>query len=744
MTKTSPSPALPCPTSISPALISSEAHPGYALAQAWAAKCRRPSMAEALAQTDDAPPLPDEAEAETSGELNLRWLPPSDDVAPSGKPGKAGSKRPSLPMDLILILSLAKAIETAGGAAPGVPSQITRIEGHSPSLLASLETLLDQSFVTKRLMDPGFDIGALHICVPGSDISPRARDDKLRTMFKKITGHMIAGRAAVIVGLGNDPIPDELQPLCAPPLRLPPPDRPMLLALFALYYGKEQELMPVEALPSDASLAEIPPLVIATALRAENPAVALKALRKIITACPDTSELRDGVTGLDEVAGQPEAVQHLRQLAVDVAQWRAGNLPWAEVPRSLILFGPPGTGKTLLARAFAAEVRLPLIATSFAECQKFGHLGDMLAALDAAVSEAERRAPAVFFIDELDGFSTRANSDIGRGGSSYMRAVITGLLRQIDRLMSTPGVVLIGATNELHAIDPAIRRAGRFDATLLIQPPTKHGMAQILRRHLATADNPELESVITLAAERLVGTSGAEAAALARAALSRARGTGADLVQALLAEMDRRFPHMRAQDERRIAIHEAGHVVVGMLSGLRDPLAVRLGQDGGLTTWHVPPLHTYETALAEIRMYLGGRAAEEVVLGTVSSGSGFGPESDLARATEIATKLELEWALGDGGLIWHPAAPPILRQGQPWLRNKLDHILNTAYAQARAIIATHRDLVLDLAAVLQVERELTGAQLAKPLERIRQVQRERSRDGDEWDGQNRVVMLDLD
>ncbi|MGR3527362.1 MAG: hypothetical protein ACU0CT_15325 [Paracoccaceae bacterium] len=153
-------------------------------------------------------------------------------------------------------------------------------------------------------MDPGFDIGALHICVPGSDISLRARDDKLRTMFKKITGHMIAGRAAVIVGLGNDPIPDELQPLCAPPLRLPPPDRPMLLALFALYYGKEQELMPVEALPSDASLAEIPPLVIATALRAESPAAALEALRKIITVRPDTSELRDGVIRLDEVAGQ--------------------------------------------------------------------------------------------------------------------------------------------------------------------------------------------------------------------------------------------------------------------------------------------------------------------------------------------------------------------------------------------------------------------------------------------------------
>lgn len=730
MTTTSPSPAIPSP----------EAYPGYRLAHAWATKQRRrPTIDEALAQIDDAPPPPDDEDA-----FNLDWLPSSDDVAPTGKRGKADGKRPGLLMDLILILSLAKAIELAGGAAPGAPSQITRIEGASPILLNALQSLLEQSFVTKRLMHPGFDVGALQVCAPNTDCSPRLRDEKLRTMFKKVTAQVIAGRGVVLVGLGSDPVPDELQPLCSPPLRLPSPDRHMLLALLALCYSTDEEPLSMDALPSDEALARMPPLVIATKLRADTRAAALEALREISAARPDNSELQYGVTGLDEVAGQPEAVQHLRQLADDIAQWRAGSLAWAEVPRSLILFGPPGTGKTLLARAVAAEARLPLIATSFAECQKFGHLGDMLAALDAAVSEAERRAPAVFFIDELDGFSTRTNNDIGRGGSGYMRAVITGLLRQIDRLMSTPGVVLIGATNELHAIDPAIRRAGRFDATLLIPPPTKQGMAQILRRHLAAADDPALETAIARAAERLLGTSGAEAAALARAALARARSTAEDLPQALLAETDRRLPGMLARDEHRVAIHEAGHVVVGMLSGFSDPLALRLGHDGGLTTWQHSSLHTHATAMAEIRMYLGGRAAEEVLLGSISGGAGFGPESDLARVTELATKLEMEWGLGDGGLIWHPVAPPFLRQGQPWMRDKLDHILKACYAQARAIVATHRDLVQDLASILLVERELTGAHLSKHLKQIRQVQRGMHGDGEEWDGQTEVVQLEPD
>jgi SpoVK/Ycf46/Vps4 family AAA+-type ATPase len=642
-------------------------------------------------------------------------------------------------MDLLLILSLAKAIAAAGDEKPGRPCRISRIEGVTAGMMMALETLFAEPLITGALLDPQFNTVDLHNCLTTAE--PRLREEKLRGIFKKVSAQVVKGHGAILLGLGSDPVPGELEPLCPPPLRLPPPDRAMLMALLKLRYPHAVETVLPAALPADHQIAKQSFVVLAAALQAPTRDAALDALHGFCSRPAAKSELPDGVTGLDEVAGQPEAVALLRRLAEDVAQWRAGLLPWGAVPRSLILHGPPGTGKTLLAGAFAAEAGLPLVASSFAECQKFGHLGDMLAALDTTVSEAAARSPSVFFLDELDGFNTRDNKDIGRG-SGYMRAVITGLLRQIDRLMATPGVVLIGATNDLAAIDPAIRRAGRFDATLLIQPPTKSGMAQILRRHLSASHGPELEAVIKVAAERLVGTNGGEAAALARAALARARGTNEALAQAWLAELDKRLPGRAEHFDRRIALHEAGHAVVGMLSGLPAPLALRIDRAGGSTVWEMPPLHSFDSALAEIKTLLGGRAAEEVIIGNVSNGAGMGPQSDLALATELAVKLETEWGLGDGGLIWQPNTPLNLRHGQQWLREKLNHILNTAYAEARTIITTHRELVQDLADALMQERELTGPKLSKQLEKIRQVQR--------WDEEsvaeptNRIMQLALD
>lgn len=382
---------------------------------------------------------------------------------------------------------------------------------------------------------------------------------------------------------------------------------------------------------------------------------------------------------------------------------------------------PAAAGQvTGLASALAAETSQPLIATSFGECQQAGHMGDMLATLDDAVADAVARAPSIFFLDELDGFSSRDGA-AGSRNADYMRAVITALLRQIDRLMATEGVVLIGATNDLTAIDPAIRRPGRFDRLLRLNPPNRSGLAQILRHHLdapATPDDPALDRAIAEAADRLVGTSGAAAAALARAVLARARGDRQPLAAALGAEVAQRHPGLSTFDQRRVAAHEAGHLLVGLLSGLPDPLAARLTPAGGEVEWRAQPLHTRATALAELRMLLAGRAGEEVLCGQPSSSAGVSAQSDLARATGLAIALELEWGMGDGGLLWHGSLPLAL-QAPPWLRAKLDHLLSTAAAQARALIATHRATTQALADALLSERELEGEPLARWLQRIR-------------------------
>lgn len=341
----------------------------------------------------------------------------------------------------------------------------------------------------------------------------------------------------------------------------------------------------------------------------------------------------------------------------------------------------------------------------------------MLAALDRAAAEAVSRAPAVFFIDELDGFNARSSSGQSRN-ESYIRSVITGLLRQLDRLMATAGVVLIGATNDLFAIDPAIKREGRFDSKLLISPPNLAGRAQILQHHLDATDCPALTRAIGLAAERMEGASGAAAAALARAACARQRATGSAMSEALLTELATRYPDVASADRRRIALHEAGHVIVGLLSGMTAPKTVRLTPEGGEVHWPATALHTRTSALAELRMLLAGRAAEQVFFKDPSNGAGIGPKSDLAQATQLARRIEMEWGMGDGGLIWYPVILGSTRH-LPWLHTKLDHLLTTAQAQARAIISTHRDIVEALAEALLQAQEITGPELEIWTSRIR-------------------------
>jgi cell division protease FtsH len=255
---------------------------------------------------------------------------------------------------------------------------------------------------------------------------------------------------------------------------------------------------------------------------------------------------------------------------------------------------------------------------------------------------------------------------------------------------------------------------------LLCRRPGRAGLATILARHLRAAPgDTALAAAIATSAERLIGTSGAEAAALARAALARARAASRALTPAdLLAELDARHPAVAAEALRRIALHEAGHVVVGFLSGLPAPLSLRLGAGNGETSWPAPPFHTFATARAQLRTLLAGRAAEMVCLGAPSSGAGEGPMSDLAQATALAVRLETEWGMGDGGLIWHPAAPLPATQ-TAWLRPKLVHLLNVADREARALIATHRAEVEALADALLTAREMVGADLAQALVPLR-------------------------
>jgi DNA polymerase III delta prime subunit len=679
------------------------AHPGFAIAQAWCDRHRpRPGLTEALAATVDQPPrLPcDDVEG-------------FDDAL--GDPSPRRKRRESLPLELTLILTFARALHAAGGHRPGAPAQLALVHGWGGAVVSELQDILSFDAIAHAFLEPARD-RALILTLAQGEAGDRAQAERRRTLASQITKALMAGRGVIALGAAPADLPGDLRRLYAQELRLPRPDRAMVTALLTLLFPENADILIPDSLPPEDALARLTPLELTSGLHAGSLSAALVALHRL--SAPELSGTQPGgVSGLDAVAGQDAAVAVLHRLAADITAWRAGKLSWSAVPRSLIFHGPPGTGKTLMAQAFAAETGLPLIATSFADCQKAGHLGDMLATLESTVAEAEARAPAVFFLDELDGFSTREASNVGRN-KGYMRAVITGLLRQLDRLMATEGVVIMAATNHLRAVDPAIRRAGRFDATLLIDPPDRAGLAQILRQHLDAPADPALDKAIALATERLVGTNGAEAAALARAALARQRESHGPLAEALRTELDARQPGLTMSDQRRVALHEAGHVVVGVLSGLPDPKALRLTPEGGDVRWPNVPIHTLDTAYAELRMVLAGRAAEEVFFGAPSSSAGVGPESDLAMATRLVLRIETEWGMGDGGLTWLPGMP-ITLQGLPWLRAKVDHLLTNAQSQARAIIATHRREVEALADALMEAREMKGEALQEWVGTIR-------------------------
>ncbi|MGP9792003.1 AAA family ATPase [Roseinatronobacter sp. NSM] len=674
-------------------------HPGFAIAQDWYNR-HKPGLPEAPGATAELPPM-------SGGGVLEKFL---------GDRSSVRVPRKTLPLDLVLILTLARAIARGGVDRLGAPAQLCLVHGWaaamSPLQDLLLHSALERAFLHTTPERP--KILQLEGGAPGS----RGQGERRRTLAQQITKALICGRGMVVLNAAPADVTDELRRLCARDLHLPRPDRAMVMALLALLFPTARDKLMLDALPSDEALARLTPLELTSALHARGIRDALAALHRLSAPVLHAAQPGD-LRGLDAIAGQADAVAMLRRLAVDIDRWRAGGLAWSAVPRSMIFHGPPGTGKSMMAQAFAAETGLPLIATSYAECQKFGHQGDMLAALDHAVAEAVARAPAIFFLDELDGFNARTGAGSNRN-ESYIRAVITGLLRQLDRLMATDGVVLIGATNDLPAIDPAIQREGRFDSKLSITAPDRAALAQILHHHLGSTDAPDLTTAVARAAARLVGTSGAAAAALARAARARQRETNGPLAEGLLAELEIHHPAMPATEQRRIALHEAGHVIVGLLSDMAVPTAVRLTPDGGVVHWPTIAFHTRASALAELRMLLAGRAAEQVFLGAPSSSAGVGPDSDLAQATLLARQIETEWGMGDGGLIWHPGMPVSL-QHMSWLPQKLDHLIATAESQARAIISKHRGTVDALAQDLLDAHDMTGAQLAAWVARLREL-----------------------
>lgn len=428
---------------------------------------------------------------------------------------------------------------------------------------------------------------------------------------------------------------------------------------------------------------------------------------------------------LDNLVGYGQAAVWGKLLASDLRLYRAGQLSWSDIDRGILISGPPGVGKTLFARALANTCNIPLYAHSLARWQSQGSLDDLLKAMRSAFEEACKNAPAILFLDEIDSFGNRAN--LSGHNANYGRQVINGLLEHLDGVSNREGVFVIAATNMPELIDPAITRAGRIEHHVSITLPAPLERAGILRFHLGR----DLEGEdISDVAESLTEASGADIAKFVRQARHIARLEKRPLALSDLLRLKPATTPLQPDDIYRIAVHEAGHTVVAhaLLDSLgMMPVSVMINREvqrgiarlGDVRLRNTEPkiVKLRENYEAEICSYLGGLAAEHVILGAHSDGGGGVAGSDLSKATEIAIKMEVSFGLGENLTFWatHDECKPDFVKCNPRLQALVDKTLQSCFAKACEIIESQRRSVSSVAALLETYGEINEEELMKAL-----------------------------
>ena len=424
---------------------------------------------------------------------------------------------------------------------------------------------------------------------------------------------------------------------------------------------------------------------------------------KTITAASTVSW--DDVAGLDEAKAElSEVVDFLREPE------RFGRLG-ARIPKGILLYGPPGTGKTLLAKAIASEAGAKFYAQSAsAFVEMFAGLG--AARIRKLFEEARKNAPAIIFIDELDAVGAQRT---GHGFSREQDQTLNQLLVELDGFESREQIVVMGASNRLQDLDVALLRPGRFDRQVLVATPDLAGREEILGVHTRgkpLADDVDLKSV----ARQTAGLTGAELENIANeAAIFAGRSNQSsitksdfeDAMERVVAGLQQR--KVVTEKERRIlAYHEAGHAIMSHLTGDLLPVhkvtIVSRGQALGYTL-NLPSeeryLHTTEEFEDLLKVYLAGRAAEQIVFGRVTNGAA----NDLERVTELARAMVFDYGMSEVSSRTMRADNYALSEETKRLRdNEQARLTDEAFAEALRLLQKHR-ASLDRVAKELLEKE---------------------------------------
>ncbi|MFN8131938.1 MAG: AAA family ATPase [Solirubrobacteraceae bacterium] len=433
--------------------------------------------------------------------------------------------------------------------------------------------------------------------------------------------------------------------------------------------------------------------------------------------------------GWEEIAGADEAKHELQEVVEFLRDPKRFKALGARVPKGILLHGPPGTGKTLLAKAVAHESGADFFAQSAASfVEMFAGLG--ASRIRRLFREARKHSPAIIFIDELDAVGGRRGSDL----SGEKDQTLNQLLVEMDGFSSTSDVVVIAASNLLEKLDPALLRPGRFDRQIFVSPPDVRGREQILRVH--TRSKPVTDVDLELVARQTSGLTGADLANICNeAAIFAARRysdviTTADFDSALervVAGMQSRRK-LNDHERRVVAFHEAGHALCAELLPSVDRVhkisIVPRGRALGYTL-NLPAedryLKTRDELLDYMTVLLGGRVAEKLVFGSITTGA----SDDLKRVGEITRAMVHEYAMGTGLTSQRMAldGDDVSDMTRRVRDEEQRELADEAYRAATGLIGSHRTQLDDLAEGLLANEVLERADIDRIMADVPPVDR---------------------
>jgi cell division protease FtsH len=426
----------------------------------------------------------------------------------------------------------------------------------------------------------------------------------------------------------------------------------------------------------------------------------------------------------EDVAGIEEAEQELVEVVDFLRNPDKYRKLGARIPRGVLLSGPPGTGKTLLARAVAGEASVPFFSGAASEFIE-AIVGIGASRVRDLFQQAKESAPAIIFIDELDAVGRARGGGAALSGHDEREQTLNQILTEMDGFDSSSGVIVLGATNRPDVLDPALLRPGRFDRRVAVQPPDGKGREMILRVHTRSvplADDVDLSRL----AQSTPGMVGADLANLVNEAALLAARRGhqrvqradfTDALERIMLGAERKIV-LTEEDRRRIAYHEGGHAIVGMLTPGADPVRkvsiIPRGQALGVTL-STPEddrfNYSEEELRAKIRVALGGRVAEELVYGEPTTGA----ESDIQQVTMIARGMVQRWGMSDrvgfvtvagqdGQSLLLPGAEPASDATQELVDAEVRRIVEEEHRAVTELLSENRHR-LDALADALLERE---------------------------------------